>query len=107
MHLPLLALQLVEEDESTVAVNVDGDILHCESLRDRGLYLADASTITKIDISKGARLPMCNEVAIYTAFNGDFNELLNRESARPSCTIALNGWVYCHPQNFVDLLVQT
>lgn len=43
LRLPLLSLQLTEEDEAAVAVNIDRNTLHDEALGDGRLHLADTT----------------------------------------------------------------
>lgn len=88
LYLPLVVLHPAE-DESAVAVNVDRDTLQNESLSDCSLHFADASIFAEIDIGEGAVFPVRDEVAVGAAFHRDINELVNWESARPSCAFML------------------
>lgn len=83
--LPLAVLDLAEEDESAVALDVDGDTLDREALRDRGLHLADAALLGQVDVGQRAVLSVHDEVAVRAALDRDGNEVFDRQATGPGC----------------------
>ena len=86
LGLPLAVLDFGEEDEATVAFDVDGDALAAdvrETLGDGGFHLADAALLGQIDVGERAVFAVHDEVAVGAAFDRDFDEVFDGETAGP------------------------
>lgn len=84
--LPLAVLDQAEEDEAAVALDVDGDALHLEALRDGCLHLAYSPLFGQVDVGQRAVLAVHDEVAVGAAFDADFDEFLDGQTAGPGCS---------------------
>lgn len=92
LRLPLIVLELDEEDESAIALDVDWNALEGNSLCDCGLHLADTSLLGKVDVGECAVLAVHDEVAVGSAFYRDIDELINCEATGPCWEVLVIVW---------------
>lgn len=96
LPLPGLGVLLAEEDEATVAINVElggfgvgGSAItasggvELEAVRDGGLHLADGTVVVAGQLDQSAALTVHDENALLLASLGDSNEVVDRLGAAP------------------------